>query len=101
MAPNFTPDELDNDFFTVLGVIYRGALGSTDWTDWCAQETDYCPELQQRRSKDNINGRLHIAPNPANGTAYALFDADKTGKVQVNVLDKVSGQSKRTGIAQQ
>ncbi len=91
--------DLDNPFFETdnEGIDFRGAFGSTDWTadwtDWCPVETDYCPEQLQRSRRTEGSGRLNIVPNPASGTAYVLFDAGQTGKMQVNVLDKVSGQA--------
>ncbi len=95
---DFSPAALNNAFFDTDedGIEYRGAFGETDWTndwtDWCPLATDYCPELQQRSSTGKNNSSLCLAPNPANGTTYALFNANQTGKVLVNVLDKVSGQ---------
>lgn len=95
LPPDFDADALADNFFIKMGIGYRGALGSTDWTenwtDWCPIATDYCPEqLYQRKTVPS--GKLNIAPNPAGSTAYALFDVSQTGKAIVNVLDKVSGQ---------
>ncbi len=91
-------DDLGDPFFT--SVEYRGAFDDNDWTidwtDWCPSSTNYCPQAMQRSGKADNTGHLQIAPNPATGTAYALFDAGQTGKVIISVLDKVSGQPLRT-----
>jgi hypothetical protein len=98
LEPNYDPDDLQDDFFTQAD--FRGAIQGDDWTagwtELCPFEADYCPELLQRSRQQNGSGRLNIAPNPANGTAYALFEAARAGKVQISVLDKVSGQVLRT-----
>lgn len=90
----------DAGFFTP--VTYRGAFGNgfgadwtANWTNWCPNSTAYtcqpCPG--QRASDIHKENELQIVPNPGKTTVYALFNATATGKVQIHILDKVTGQS--------
>ncbi|RYZ45900.1 MAG: T9SS type A sorting domain-containing protein [Sphingobacteriales bacterium] len=97
--------ELNNVFFTSLD--YRGAFDQTkdwtaDWTAFCPQSTDYCPD--QRRSSaptgiNNLNagnsGGLVLAPNPVSGMTYAEFATQQSGKINISVINSV-GQVVRT-----
>ncbi len=98
LEPSYDPDDLQDGFFTQAD--FRGGIQEDDWTagwtEWCPFEADYCPELLQRSQKQNGSGKLNIAPNPANGSTYALFETLQTGKVQISILDNVSGQVLRT-----
>jgi len=99
--PNFAPADLDAFFDDVT---YRGAFGTTDWTDdwtdWCPGSTNYgCGTAPLRPSADAETGVIFM-PNPTNGTTYAVFTTEQTGTVRVLIMDKVSGKALRTTTAQ-
>lgn len=87
----FVPDfvltgatELDDPSGTSL-FDNRGAVQLTDRFDWlnvCPQDKVYCSSARPS---------LNFAPNPAKGSAYALFRSGKTGTVTIAVLNGVTG----------
>jgi len=76
---------------------YRGAIQAEDlytaWSDLCPEERVYCTGNASRQRQQPADRQLRLAPNPAQGTAYALFDATGAGAIRIEVLDRITGQS--------
>jgi hypothetical protein len=74
---------------------YRGAIQAGDlytgWSDLCPSDRMYCQQVRLRAAPEQSG--IRIVPNPAQGTAYALFDAGSAGTVRIQVLDPISGQA--------
>lgn len=89
--PNFSYADLQAGFFDEA--IYRGGIQSTDWTsgwtDWCTQGKEYCSAKKAFVPQET---RLALQPNPALNISYAVFDAHQKGRLEVLVLDKISGK---------
>jgi hypothetical protein len=86
-----------DDFFDNTTTI-RGAIQGTDWTapwaQFCAQ--DYiCLEVRSSSSSATLP-TLQFVPNPAKGNTTLVFDAPAAGKVQIVVMDKISGRALHT-----
>lgn len=98
---NFTPADLDNFFDDVT---YRGAFGTTDWTDnwtnWCPNSTNYACGTTPSRPSADAEAKVLFMPNPTNGTTYAVFTTEQTGNVRIVILDKVTGKALRTANGQ-
>lgn len=92
-APDYTAADLSPAFFDELA--YRGAFGSTDWTngwtEWDAQNVEYCDEERMGRS-NNENGQLRLSPNPAAGRTIAYFETNTDGIVTVSVASALDGK---------
>jgi hypothetical protein len=98
-------DELSNEFFDNTPD-YRGALSSSSdwtasWTNWNPSAFNPCPEGKMIKSTavnnlttDNIAG-LQLAPNPSNGTTYAIFSTPMDGNITISVVDN-AGRVLRT-----
>jgi hypothetical protein len=89
-AASFSPSDLSSGFTTVS---YRGAFGSTDWTDawtdWAPLTTAYCES--ELRSGSNDHG-LMLSPNPANRMVTASFNLSNSSDVQLDVIDPINGK---------
>lgn len=76
---------------------YRGAIQADDlytgWSDLCPSGSIYCPQARMLTAPEQSG--IRIVPNPAQGAAYALFEAGSAGTVRVQVLDPVAGQAIR------
>jgi len=92
-SPDFSWDA-GNDFNHVS---YRGGMGASDWagswTNFCPQNTEYCPELLMKPTTGNS---LRFVPNPARQDVAAVFSTDITGPAALTISDKVSGRLYRT-----
>lgn len=103
-VPDYTEADLSTSFFNT-SFTTRGAFdGSTnwvaDWTQFAPQDVDYCPSHRMAAGNEDRKDVVMLAPNPAGGGTYAIFDAAQTGKARVSVLDKISGQPVRTVTAE-
>lgn len=92
-APGFLGITPLSDPFFDSSPSFRGAFGSTDWTDywtdWNPQQAAYC-EASLSRSSDART--LTLIPNPSNGKLMARFHAPELGIARIRVADKVNGQ---------
>src|SRR5690606_18871825 len=85
-------NDLDDAFFDDAPS-FRGAFGSTDWSDgwseWAPQGVNYCGEFRMQDGGDNS---LQLKPNPGHNVTYAVFNTEEAEKVEVSVLDKIDGK---------
>ncbi|RZL20420.1 MAG: hypothetical protein EOO89_00255 [Pedobacter sp.] len=90
-AASFAPSDLSSGFTTVG---YRGAFGSTDWTDtwtdWAPLATAYC-ESGLRKANDET-AQLRLIPNPASKQTAAVFTLKEKGKVSISILGGINGK---------
>ncbi|KUG08200.1 T9SS type A sorting domain-containing protein [Solirubrum puertoriconensis] len=86
----FTDAKLANTFFE--RVSYRGAFGTTDWTqgwtNWDPQNTPYLAGIvaSNKKTSDQVQS-LGVYPNPTNAAAKLAFELRHAGTATVRVLD--------------
>ena len=89
---SFSPSDLSSGF-TSVG--YRGAFGSTDWTDdwtnWAPLTTAYC-ESGLRKASDE-SGQLRLVPNPAHMQTAAVFTLKTAGVATISVVNNINGKT--------
>ncbi len=77
--------------------IYRGSLTNTNWSAtwsaWCPQEAEYCSLSALKFGKAPS---LQFVPNPASSQTMVVFETEQTGRVQVSILDKITGSITRS-----
>lgn len=97
LSPDYSASSLTDDYFA--NPDNRGAFDATDWTGnwviWYSQGYNVCPQLRKTITTGVANLESHqdiqlqIAPNPVSGMTNAIFNAEKTGIVQVVVMNSV------------
>ncbi|OJW80277.1 MAG: hypothetical protein BGO69_05445 [Bacteroidetes bacterium 46-16] len=103
---DYSATDLQNAFFTTTGTRYHGGFNkstdwTTGWTNWDPANFNPCPQ-NKMSSTTAINGLtvenlagLQLAPNPSNGTTYALFNAAADGNISISIVDN-AGRVLRT-----
>lgn len=91
-APDFSASELSSGFTTTT---YRGAFGSTDWTDswtdWAPLSTDYCEARRMHKAAEE-SGYLRLIPNPAHKQTIAVFTLKSAGAATIAIMGNIDGK---------
>ncbi len=76
----------------------RGAIQFSDLFEWiglCAEDAVYCAAT----AFSSRAAQLHFVPNPATNNVIVSFEQAEAGKVQIRILEKVSGNVVRSATA--
>ncbi len=101
-SPDFVlTEETDLTAPDVFTSIYdeRGAVQFDNLFEWitvCPQNAVYCTSALLKAEAPKVS----FAPNPATHSALATFEADAAGKVNIAILDKVTGAVLRNVVTE-
>ena len=105
LTSDYSATDLSNAFF-VTGTSKHGGFNTTSswaatWPNWCPSSYNPCTGMKHSgttgvQQSVNEDASLQLAPNPSEGTTYAVFGAALSGRVNITLTDNVTGKVMRT-----